>query len=345
VGITVCLVPLDPSSLNASVYGYGCHYYVEPLSPTANPSTVSVPVTSQNTSVGTITSSPVTFTAGVPTVMTSFHAVGLGTTQINLGQTPGFSVPSNYQTLTASVTEPQLYVGDVAVGQNLQTSTSVCGALNSTNVTISISDPSYAVLSSDSGTQGQSSLTVPLGGANGSCATIWVQGRQTPSPGTDVTINAVADSYQTATAAVTVNPSGFVLPISQFGYQPDFFTTTTSADQTLSVYPGMLDPVTKNLIQTQILNPNVTANVNVYASQTCGGTNGSNVGQILPQNTPLTFTGPTSAPQIASFHVDLQNGATPPASAVIWIPAPAAPGLSPFSQASDNNCITANVTQ
>jgi hypothetical protein len=67
--------------------------------------TVTVPVTSSNTAVGTITTSPLTFTAPNLTVNTEFDPVGVGTSTISVGtpSTGGFSTPNNFRQITATV--------------------------------------------------------------------------------------------------------------------------------------------------------------------------------------------------------------------------------------------------
>ncbi|MFO1428573.1 MAG: PKD domain-containing protein [Candidatus Competibacteraceae bacterium] len=65
--------------------------------------TVNVPVTSSNPTVGTITTSPVTFTGGTTSATTQFDPQTAGTTVISVGTPPGFDTPSNQQQITATV--------------------------------------------------------------------------------------------------------------------------------------------------------------------------------------------------------------------------------------------------
>jgi hypothetical protein len=63
---------------------------------------VTVNITSSNTSVGTITVSPVTFNVGDTQQTTSFHPVASGTSVIQV-TAPGFSTASDHNNITANV--------------------------------------------------------------------------------------------------------------------------------------------------------------------------------------------------------------------------------------------------
>ncbi|PYV07826.1 MAG: hypothetical protein DMG07_27495 [Acidobacteria bacterium] len=68
--------------------------------------TVNVGVTSSDTSVGTITASPIAFTGGSSFLITTFHPVAVGTSTVAVAVPTGFSAPSNYRQITATVTVP-----------------------------------------------------------------------------------------------------------------------------------------------------------------------------------------------------------------------------------------------
>ena len=93
---TVYVYPalLDPTTLNYYTWG-------QPIR--GGLSNIQVPVTSDNTAVGTITTSPVVFNAGDLNLATQFDPVGAGTAVISVGVPAGFSTPSNYGTATATV--------------------------------------------------------------------------------------------------------------------------------------------------------------------------------------------------------------------------------------------------
>jgi hypothetical protein len=64
--------------------------------------TVSVPMTSDNTGVGTITSA-VAFGAAQSAASASFHAVAVGTAHVSVGTPTGFSTPTSRTSVTATV--------------------------------------------------------------------------------------------------------------------------------------------------------------------------------------------------------------------------------------------------
>jgi hypothetical protein len=89
--------------------------------------TVNVPVTSSNTTVGTITTSPVVFTGGAGYATTQFDPQTAGTTVISVEPPTGFNTPSNQRQITATVTAPNIWVNkdNVTVGKDLQDSVSI----------------------------------------------------------------------------------------------------------------------------------------------------------------------------------------------------------------------------
>jgi hypothetical protein len=64
---------------------------------------VSVGITSSNTGVATITTSPLTFSGGSSSLPTSFKPVAPGTTTVNIVQPQNFSTPSQYGSFNATV--------------------------------------------------------------------------------------------------------------------------------------------------------------------------------------------------------------------------------------------------
>jgi hypothetical protein len=64
---------------------------------------VSVAVTSSNTATGTISTSPLVFMDDSTQLNTSFVPVATGTTNITITQPAGFSTPSQYVVIPATV--------------------------------------------------------------------------------------------------------------------------------------------------------------------------------------------------------------------------------------------------
>jgi hypothetical protein len=63
----------------------------------------SVQVTSSNTGVGTITTSPLVFNGGENYIQTTFKPYATGTTTLNIVQPSGYSTPSQYVSIPATV--------------------------------------------------------------------------------------------------------------------------------------------------------------------------------------------------------------------------------------------------
>jgi hypothetical protein len=102
--LRVCSSALDPVTLNVlSSSSYGGDSL-------RAGTTVTIASTSSNTSVGTIVNSPLTLTAGQncsyqtsSSANFAFHPVSSGSSVITVSTPTGFSKPSNYQSVTATV--------------------------------------------------------------------------------------------------------------------------------------------------------------------------------------------------------------------------------------------------
>jgi len=90
--VQIAAARLDPVTLNRSVN-----------QPLRGGLQALVEVTSSNTSAGTITTSPVTFSGNVTSVNTAFNPQAPGTSNIGVVQPAGFTVPNNLQQITATV--------------------------------------------------------------------------------------------------------------------------------------------------------------------------------------------------------------------------------------------------
>ena len=231
---------LNPSTLtffgSCSANGasqYGCFL---------NPNTsASIAVTSSNTSVGTITTSPVTIAAGSYSATTSFQPVGAGTSTIALGTQPsGFSATtsSGYLSGTATVTAPTPNFGlypltTLGVGlYNLIFDGSLGGtAPSAVTVTVTSSNPSAVLLSTNAAALGTATLTFT--NVTNTIPTYYVQG---VAQGTS-TITMSAPGVTNATETVTVNPSGIVF-LGGFG---SFSTTTFAGNYPLRVVGAILN--------------------------------------------------------------------------------------------------------
>jgi hypothetical protein len=277
---------------------------------------VNVPVTSSNSSVGTITVSPAVFNAGAGQALTAFDPQGVGTTTIALESPPGFSTPSNLQQITATVTTPAINLPNQTIGKDLQVSSSAAlgaPAPAGLQVTITSGDPAQVLLSTSASGAGSASIvqTVPAGST--SVPSFFVQSLAGAG---SVQVTASATGFSDGTATITLNPSGFVI------IGPGNFTTTTlSTNTTIDVRSGRLNPGTLTFGAAQAVRGGLLpVNVPVTSSNTSVGTitvspvvfNGG-AGQALtafdPQNvgtstialeTPAGFSTPSTLQQITA---------------------------------------------
>jgi hypothetical protein len=256
--VTILPAILTPGTL--TVLGYGT------LSPGAG--SPQVTVTSGTTSVGTVTS-PVTFSAGASSGTFSFQPVSAGTSILSIAQPAGYSLPApaSTQQITATVTAPPVNVQTTSIntGQNLQVSTYAYLSQTppvATNLSITSSNPSVAVLSTSSTIAGSAVLNFP-GVTSTSALTYYVQGLATGT--SNLTIAAAG--FTSATVTVTVSPSGFVI------YTPGNFSTTTfSAATSVTVLPAILNSGVLTVAGYATLNPGASASVPVTSATTTVGT-------------------------------------------------------------------------
>src|SRR6056297_658710 len=190
---------------------------------------VDVAVTSSDPAVGAITASPLSFQPnGGSRLTTGFDPATAGMTTVAITHPDGFAIASNSRTqLTATVDAPNISIGNVAVGEHLQTSHAVSLSVSppgDTEITLTVADGSTALISADPAAVGSTSITFS-GVDNTSSRTFYVQGIAQGS----TTITASAAGYNDAVRSLDVTPSGFHLVSSDFG------TTTFSGNSTIDV--------------------------------------------------------------------------------------------------------------
>ncbi|MCA9644537.1 MAG: hypothetical protein KC492_27790, partial [Myxococcales bacterium] len=127
---------------------------------------VSVPISSSDPSVGTLTVNPVVFNGGDSTVNTEFAPQSPGATTLDIGVPTGFDMPSNRTQITATVQSPPINTNNFQVGKNLQTGVSwnlgAPAPPGNLDVQISSADPGKLLLSDDPGQIGSGSITVTV---------------------------------------------------------------------------------------------------------------------------------------------------------------------------------------
>jgi hypothetical protein len=226
---TVNTTVFDATSGAYMGYGYE-------LNPGLSP--INVPLSSSNPAVGTITN-PAVLTSGSTGVNVTFQPLSPGTSNLKVGTPPApFSVPNYYQTVVATVVQPQIAVMNVTTGVNLQNSTYIYlpePPPSGVSVTVSVpsSGQSIVAISSSPTTVGGTSVTF-AGVTSTSGMYVYLQGL---SVGT-TTLTVSAPGYASGAINVTVDPSGFIINY----YQGNFSTQTNSGTTTLGIYTAVLNP-------------------------------------------------------------------------------------------------------
>lgn len=222
-----------------------------------------VPVSSSNTSVGTITTSPVVFNAGDQAKSTSFHPVGAGTTTLSIATPTGFSTPSGHQSISATVQGAGINSPtNVNTGKDLITSSAFSLATAPgapVTATVTSSNPSVATVSTSASTAGTSSISFP--NTSSQSQTYFVQGI---AQGT-TTLTIHAPGYTDASVTVTVYASGFIVS------KPSL-SVSVGSDTSVSISPAVLLPGSLDVYDVQSLRPGVTVQVPIVSSDTTVGT-------------------------------------------------------------------------
>ena len=263
--------------------------------PLAGGTTAAVNVTSSNTNIGTITTSPATITGGSNSVITQFHPAAGGSTNVFVNTPSGFSTPSNLTSLAVTVGAPALTVtSGVTIGQNLQLKGTVSigqpapaggfdvflKANNILDPNLPNGGPRRLLISADPNTAGSDELTIHIP-AGASSAPIYLQALD--GTGT-ITYTATAPGFNAVTGTINLAPSGIVIAGPQ-GLGNQTFSVSLSAGGTtpVTVYTALLDPFSYNLVAPQQLAGGLSVTVSLSDSN-------SSVGSIT---SPVTITGGT----------------------------------------------------
>ena len=239
--LTVYLALLSPGTLNAYTYGYS-------LGPQAG-GAVPVSLTDTNTAVGSLTGNPATI--GVGTYFTqaiSFVPATAGTTNLNLATPTGFFKPADVPVQSVvTVTSPAISLSAPIIGNNLIEPGSVgLGAAPPSNemLTLTSSDPTHFLLSTDATKVGANQIKVPLTAGSLNIPPFYVEGQNFGGAGAvTATLTASAAGYSDGTFTLTLYPTG----VSYWpGSGGTLNTTATSSPSVLTVYLVLLSPGTLN---------------------------------------------------------------------------------------------------
>jgi hypothetical protein len=175
-------------------------------------SDVQVEVSNSNTSAGRLADSPVTISAGEASAVTLFQSAGEGDVTFAIKAPPGFSVPAESATVTASVRKPGIVVSDdLVIGENLQIGgTLALGELapaSGLTVTLTSADPSRLLIAASGTEAGSKSLQIKMR-PEGFNATYFLQALGSSG---EVEYTASAPGYRSRTGVVKLAPSGIIM--------------------------------------------------------------------------------------------------------------------------------------
>jgi hypothetical protein len=230
---------------------------------------VSVTITSSDTTIGTILASPVTINPDSNVTSVVFHPVAAGTVNLVITTPAGFTAPNGptSSSIAATVNAPNLNLNVVAnLGQDLQVDNASIGlgAAPPTSRTLTLTSGSAALLlATTSAGPFSQSITLPL-----TAGSFTVPGFSTQALAGSGTaqITASAPGYSNGTSTVTLTPSGIV-------WQSGSFSTTAGAANTnLTVLAAQLSPTTLTAQSIQNIRTGSSVSVTVTSSLTTVGT-------------------------------------------------------------------------
>lgn len=208
--IPAYLLPMFPGTLQVQQFPY------EYLGPQAAP--ISYTVASSNPAAGTITGSPATIPVGswVSTPAPTFDPVAVGTSTISLVQPAGYyagSEPTLWsQQVTATVAQAAITMASPVIGNNSYSSLalSLLGRPpQNETMTVTSSDPTHFLLTTDPTVAGTASVTVQLTQNDPYVPPVYVQAQNfSGSAAITGTITATAANYTAGVGTPAVYPTG-----------------------------------------------------------------------------------------------------------------------------------------
>ena len=258
--------------------------------------TVTIDPANSAPTVGAIVA-PALLTGGLPQVAVPvqdayganavFDPLTPGTTTLDIAQPPGHTAPANgHTTRNVNVDAPDLWlystsrstrISDQNLGRDLQVerriALEVAPPAPGVDVTITVADPSVALISTDPMTVGTASVTFPL--VTGTYTPlIYVQGLAL-NQGTELRVTA--PGYDQGITTVQIVDSGFYIDTPS----DDFSTTVDASNRAVRVRPASLDDL-QRVAEYQMVRGGTNPSVEVISSDLA-------VGVITVS--PLVFTG------------------------------------------------------
>jgi hypothetical protein len=171
-----------------------------------------VEVSNSNASAGRLADSPIEIPAGAASAVTLFHPAHEGDVTFVIKAPPGFSVPAEFATVTASVKKPGIVVSDdLFIGQNLEVSGAMAlgeyAPVGGLTVTLTSADPTRLLLSASQTEPGSKSIEIKIP-AESINAVYFLQALGDSG---EVEYTATAPGFRSRTGVVKLAPSGITL--------------------------------------------------------------------------------------------------------------------------------------
>jgi hypothetical protein len=291
-GLVITSGPLQRGTLNWSGY--------QPLRVGLAPVSVQVTATDiTGSNVGAIVNSPAVFNPRQQSNTTvQFDPQSAGQSQITVVTPAGFSTPSQFQQIVATVTGPSLQINlPAVVGKDLQVENATVQIINGVApagglvVTLTSGDPTNLRVSSDPDVLGLGSgiamVTIPANSTLSPNFTL-----QALAGTGDPQVSATATNIPGAAGTVALVPSGFII-----NTPGDFTTTTFSVDSPLNITSGPLARGSLNWGGYQNLRAGIAP---VSVQMTATDLVNTNVGVVL--NTPAVFNPRQQSNTALRFH-------------------------------------------
>ena len=202
--------------------------------------TVNVPISSNMTTVGTVSTSSVAFSGGTDTVEVQFlaSATSTGTTTVALGPPP--PLPSTGYSLVVTVNQSGLIPLAVTVGKNLQVSTSISltgRPLSPVVVTLQSKDPTRMKFSTSATGTPATSINVTIPANQTSSPDFYVLAYDSTG---SVEYTATTTGYGSIDTTVPLAPSGLVIQTPS-GAGADFSMSLGVGNATLTIFSDRLN--------------------------------------------------------------------------------------------------------
>ena len=251
-----------------------------PLGCKLNPGvSLTIDVTSSNSAIGTLTSSPVTLTPGTQLAVTRFQPVGAGTANVTLGTFPAGFIRSTayayqeFSSFAITITQPTFIlpntgaVTGTGVTIPLSVTTSVPDATIA-GATVTVTSGGGALISTDPNVMG--SASVVLNGVKSALPTLYLQGLVNGQS----TLTFSAPGYKTLQTPLGIGQASVIIgPGQRLGVSTT--TVSTPAQIELDLIVAGFGNCFQQGISYCFLNPATSNQFNITSSNSAVGTVGT----------------------------------------------------------------------